>query len=145
MSDISSTASSNLVFVNPPTLFRIPGLTHVIEATGPSHMVFISGQLGLDSAGRIVGAPGDFQAQATQAFENLKAALAAVGGGFEHVVKLTNYVVDMPRHFALFRQVRDRYVSRDNPQTSTLVQVSRLAGDGLLFEIEAIAVMPPKK
>lgn len=131
-------------FVNPPGLFKIPGLTHVVETAGPGRTVFIGGQLGLDSAGRIVGAPGDFLAQATQAFENLKAALAAVGGGMEHVVKITNYVVDMPRHFPLFRQVRDRYVSRDNPPASTLVQVVRLAGDGLLFEVDAIAVLPPK-
>ena len=137
-------AASKLNFVNPPALFKIPGLTHVVEATGPSRTVYISGQLGLDSAGRIVGAPGDFQAQATQAFENLKTALAAVGGGMEHVVKITNYVVDMPRHFPIFRQVRDRYVSRDNPPASTLVQVVRLAADGLLFEIEAIAVLPLK-
>lgn len=131
-------------FVNPPGLFRIPGLTHVVEFAAPGRMVFISGQLGLDNAGRIVGAPGDFLAQATQAFENLKSALAAVGGDMEHVVKLTNYVVDMPRHFPLFRQVRDRYVNRDNPPASTLVQVVRLAGDGLLFEVDAIAVLPPK-
>jgi len=131
-------------FVNPPGLFKIPGLTHVVESAGPGRMVFVGGQLGLDSAGRIVGAPGDFLAQATQAFENLKAALAAVGGGMEHVVKLTNYVVDMPRHFPLFRQVRDRYVSRDSPPASTLVQVVRLVGDGLLFEVDAIAALPPK-
>lgn len=131
-------------FVNPPGLFRIPGLTQVVESAAPGRMAFISGQLGLDNAGRIVGAPGDFLAQATQAFENLKSALAAVGGDMEHVVKLTNYVVDMPRHFPLFRQVRDRYVNRDNPPASTLVQVVRLAGDGLLFEVDAIAVLPPK-
>ena len=137
-------AASKLSFVNPPALFKIPGLTHVVEATGSGRTVFVGGQLGLDGAGRIVGAPGDFQAQAMQAFENLKAALAAVGGGMGHLVKITNYLVDVPRHFPIFRQVRDRYVSRDNPPASTLVQVSRLALDGLLFEIEAIAVLPPK-
>src|SRR5487761_627689 len=137
-------AASKLNFVDPPALFKIPGLTHVVEATGPGRTVFVGGQLGLDSAGRIVGAPDDFQAQATQAFENLKTALASVGGGFEHIVKITNYLIDMPRHFAIFRQVRDRYVSKENPPASTLVQVSRLAGDGLLFEVEAIAVLPTK-
>jgi len=136
------TAASKPKFVNPPALFKIPGLTHVVETVGPGRTVFIGGQLGLDSAGRIVGAPGDFLAQAAQAFENLKAALAAVGGGMEHVVKITNYVVDMPRHLPFFRQVRDRYVSRDNPPASTLIQVVRLAADGLLFEIDAIAVLP---
>lgn len=62
----------------------------------------------------------------------------------EHLVKITNYVVDMPRHLPLFRQVRDRYGSRDNPPASTLVQVVQLAGEGLPFEVDAYAVLPPK-
>lgn len=37
---------------------------------------------------KMAGASGDFRAQATQVFENLKAALTAVGGTFEHLVKL---------------------------------------------------------
>ena len=40
-------------------------------------------------------AGGDFRAQAVQTFENLKAALAAVGGRFTHVVKLNNYLTDI--------------------------------------------------
>jgi enamine deaminase RidA (YjgF/YER057c/UK114 family) len=34
---------------------------------------------GLDRAGKLAGEPGDFRAQATQAFENVKAVLASVG------------------------------------------------------------------
>ncbi|MGH6969672.1 MAG: hypothetical protein ACREEL_07780 [Stellaceae bacterium] len=40
--------------------------------------------------------------------------------------------------------MRDRYVSHDNPPASTLIQVVRLAADGLLFEVDATAVLPPK-
>jgi enamine deaminase RidA (YjgF/YER057c/UK114 family) len=121
-----------------------PGYTHVIEVTGPGRTVYIAGQLGLDPTGKVVGAPGDFRAQATQAFENLKSALAAVGGSFDHVVKLNNYLTDIAAHIPIYREVRDAYVNRANPPASTTVQVAKLARDGLLFEVEAVAVLPPK-
>ena len=93
--------------------------------------------------GKFAGAPGDFRAQAMQCFENLKAALAAVGANFEHVVKITNYFVDMA-HLPIFFEVRDRYVDTKAPPASTAVQIGNLAREGALFEIEAIAVVPQK-
>jgi enamine deaminase RidA (YjgF/YER057c/UK114 family) len=40
--------------------------------------------------------------------------------------------------------VRDRYVNKENPPASTTVQVGKLARDDPLFEVEAIAILPPK-
>ena len=100
----------------------------------------MSGQVGIASDGKIAG---DFRAQAVQSFENLKAALAAAGAGFEHVVKITNYFVDIA-HLAAFREVRDRYFDSKAPPASTAVQIVKLAQPELLFEIEAIAVVPAK-
>jgi enamine deaminase RidA (YjgF/YER057c/UK114 family) len=93
-------------FHNPPTIGRPTGYTHVVEAASPGRIIYIAGQLGLDLDNRIVGAPGDFRAQAEQTFLNLKNALAAVGAGFEHVVKLNNYFIDIA-HLGIFREVRD--------------------------------------
>ena len=81
----------HLRFLQPATSSKQAGYSHVVEATVPGRIIFIAGQMGLDSSGNVVGAPGDFKAQATQAYENIRAALAAAGGGFEHVVKLTQY------------------------------------------------------
>jgi enamine deaminase RidA (YjgF/YER057c/UK114 family) len=106
--------------------------------------VYIAGQTGRDATGKLAGAPGEFRAQATQAFENLKNALAAVDASFEHVVKLNNYLVDITAHFPIYREVRDKYVNKENPPASTTVQVGKLARDDLLFEVEAIAILPPK-
>jgi enamine deaminase RidA (YjgF/YER057c/UK114 family) len=92
----------------------------------------------------LAGAPLDFRAQAKQAFENLKQALAAVDARFEHVVKLNNYLVDIDAHLPLLREVRNAYVNTANPPASTTVQVVKLARDGALFEVEAVAVLPPK-
>jgi enamine deaminase RidA (YjgF/YER057c/UK114 family) len=128
-------------FLNPESLVSPPGYTHVVEATAPGRMIFIAGQLGIDRGGRVAGAPGDFRAQAVQAFENLKAALAAVGAQFEHVVKINNYLTDMA-HLAVLREVRDRYLNTAAPPASTTVAISSLAHADALFEIDAIAILP---
>lgn len=133
---------SNVRFINPDSLSKPPGYTQVVEATGPGRTVYVAGQLGLDLNGKIVGGPGDFRAQAVQAFENLKAALEAVGGSLSDVVKITNYLVDIA-HLSLFREVRDIYFNKAAPPASTLVAITRLAREGALFEIEAIAVLRP--
>jgi reactive intermediate/imine deaminase len=133
------THPTHIHFVNPSTLATPPGYTHVVEVTR-GRTVFISGQIALDQSGNIVG-PHDFRAQTQQVFENLKAALTAVGADFTHVVKLNIYVIDMSQLLAL-REVRDRYINTQNPPASTLVEVRRLAREELLLEIEAIAHLP---
>lgn len=133
--------TSNLRFQNPSALSKPPGYSHVVEVTGPARVIYIAGQLGLDRDGNIVGAPGDFHAQVTQAFENLKLALNAAGAGFEHVVKITNYLTDMS-HLPIFREVRDRYVNVAASPASTTIEISKFARPGAMFEIEAVAVLP---
>lgn len=128
-------------FSNPKTMPAPRGYTQVVETVGPGRTVYLSGQLGMTPGGAF--APGDFRAQATQCFENLKAGLASVGGGFEHVVKITNFFVDMT-HLPAFFEVRDKFVNTKAPPASTAIQVGRLAREGALFEVEAVAVIPGK-
>ena len=130
-------------FSNPKTMPAPRGYTQVVETTGPGRTVYLSGQLGMTTGGAFAGAPGDFRAQAAQCFENLKAGLKSVGGGFEHVVKITNFFVDMA-HLPAFFEVRDAYVNTKAPPASTAIQVGRLAREGALFEVEAVAVIPDK-
>jgi enamine deaminase RidA (YjgF/YER057c/UK114 family) len=130
-------------FINPPTIGAPRGYTHVVEVTGPGRTVYIAGQLGYDVSGK-TPEPGDFQAQATQVFENLKAALASVGASFEHVVKLNTFLTDIRGQIPIYRGVRDRYVNTAAPPASTTVEISRLAREGALIEVEAIAVLPPR-
>ena len=128
--------------LNPATMERPPGYSHVVEVTGPARIVYFAGQLGVDKTGTFAGGTGDFRAQTVQAFENLKAALAAVGAGFEHLVKINNYLVDIDRNIATFREVRDRYLLPASLPASTAIGVPALARPGGLFEIEAVAVVP---
>lgn len=130
-------------FANPKTMPAPRGYTQVVETTGPGRTVYLSGQLGMTTGGAFAGPPGDFRAQATQCFKNLKAGLASVGAGFEHVVKITNFFVDMS-HLPIFFEVRDKFVNTKAPPASTAIEIKRLARDGALFEIEAVAVIPDR-
>jgi enamine deaminase RidA (YjgF/YER057c/UK114 family) len=99
----------NVRFLNPDTMQKPPGYSHVVEVTGPGRTVYFAGQLGIDKSGRM-GA--NAREQIEIAFENVRAALASVGASFEQVVKLNNYVVDIvhePRPLPRgARQVREQ-------------------------------------
>jgi enamine deaminase RidA (YjgF/YER057c/UK114 family) len=125
-------------FINPQTLVKPPGYTHVVEATAPARLVYIAGQLGLDRDGKLSS---DFRLQAIQAFENLKAALAAVDAQFQHLVKLNNYLLGT-KYLPVFRQVCDSYLQDRNRPASTTIAISGFAREGALLEIEAVAVLP---
>ena len=131
-------------FANPKTMPAPRGYTQVVETTGPGRTVYLSGQLGMTPGGAFAGPPGDFRAQATQCFENLKAGLFSVGGGFEHVVRITSYLTDIAANATEFRDVRALYFKKGTLPTATLLQVVRLANPAYLLEVEAIAVLPPK-
>jgi enamine deaminase RidA (YjgF/YER057c/UK114 family) len=127
-------------FINPPTLSTPRGYTHVVTASG-GKMVFIAGQVAWDAKGEIVG-KGDLRAQATQVYENLKAALAAAGATFTDVVKMNTYIVNFKAaDLPVIREVRAKYFPQENLPASTLVGVQALAVDGLLIEIEVIAIV----
>jgi len=125
-------------YLNPETLSVPPGYTHVVEVRG-GRTVYISGQVPLDKAGNVVGV-GDFAAQTTQVFENLRLALASVGATFDNVVKNNMYVTDMS-NIQTLREIRLKYYGTNAP-ASTLVQIGRLARPEFMIEIELVAVLP---
>ncbi len=130
-------------FLKPDGIAPATGYTHVV-VTSPGKLIFISGQIARDKQGNLVG-KGDLNAQASQAFENLKAALASAGATFNDVVKITWYIRDY-KHESLagLRAVRDRYVNKDKPPASTLIGVASLAQEDYLIEVEAVASLPNK-
>jgi enamine deaminase RidA (YjgF/YER057c/UK114 family) len=125
-------------FINPETMHRPNGYTHVVEVVS-GRPVYISGQVALDATGSLVG-PGDIRAQAQQVFDNLRAALQAVGATLDQVVKLNYYVVDATQ-MPVIREVRDEYLDPERLPASTAVEVRRLVRDDLLIEVEAVAVI----
>lgn len=86
--------------------------------------------------------PPDFDTQVRQALSNMRVALASVGAEPADVARLLVLVVD---HSEERLQVIGAELDRiwgDAPKPAcTLVPVPRLALDGMLFEVEATAVV----
>src|SRR6185437_11945941 len=129
----ANSMASNMRFMNPETIAKPGGYSHVVEITGPGRIVYIAGQLGVKPDGKIAG---DFRAQAVQAFENMKNALAAVGATFDDVVKLNNYLIDIKENLGAYREVRDKYVNTSKAPASTTIGITALAREDALYEVE---------
>ena len=78
--------------LNPNGLPK-PELYRQLAVASGSRTVYLAGQVARTAEGDPVGA-GDLAAQVEQAYLNVATALAAVGGSFDDVVKLTLYFVD---------------------------------------------------
>ena len=137
----ASAQTPSVRYINPSTMAKPPGYTHLVEVNGPGRTIYIAGQLGYDGAGK-QGA--DFREQATLVYENLKAAIESVGGKMENIVKLNAYLTDIRAQLPIYREVRDKFVNVAAPPASTTIEISKLARDGALLEVEAVAILPAR-
>lgn len=114
-----------------------PAIGPYSPAVRAGNLLFLSGQIPLDPAtGSIVD--GGIEAQTEQVMRNIGALLRAGGAGFEHLVRMTVFMLDL-EDFAAMNAVFARYV-RTPPPTRATVQVSRLPRD-VRIEIDAIAII----
>ncbi len=109
----------------------------------PGEIVVVAGQMGADSTGAFVATEGAEQVKI--AFDNLGAALAAAGLGFEHVIGFRTYVVGremipefMKGRIEKFAEIYPAGVYPPN----TLLIIGGLVEEEALVEIEALAVRP---
>jgi 2-iminobutanoate/2-iminopropanoate deaminase len=100
-------------------------------------LVFVSGQLALDSA---TGQPvaGGIMPQTRQVLENITAILEAAGSSMARVLKTTCFLMDRD-DFDDFNVIYREYFPSKHPARSTF-QVARLA-PGYIVEIEVIAAV----
>ena len=69
----------------------------VHKTTGYSHCaragntLYLAGQVSQDKNGKLVG-KGDIEAQAKQAYANIKAILTEAGGRLQNIVKMTTFI-----------------------------------------------------
>lgn len=128
--------------INPPTVFRSldRGFSQAVVASG-RRTVYVSGQVALDAKERIVGGT-DLEAQAYQAFANLKSVVEAAGGTLADVVTVRIYVVDYRPEKAAAVAIPFRRAFPGEPKpASTWIGVAALAAPEFLIEVEAVAVV----
>jgi enamine deaminase RidA (YjgF/YER057c/UK114 family) len=140
---LSAAATANEkgpTIVNPKTLYDPSpnGYSTAVIVPSGARVAYISGQGGQDSRG---GLSPDFAVQVGQAYANLRAALEALGARPDQVAKLTVFVVDhdMAKLGVLTQTVKEVFGAALPAQT--LIPVPKLAVDGMLFEVEAVAVL----
>jgi enamine deaminase RidA (YjgF/YER057c/UK114 family) len=124
--------------VNSDELGPAKGFSH---ATVAGDTVWIGGQIGSDTAGK-VAEPGDIVAQFARAIRNVATALRAAGCTPEDTVKLTYYVTELTSYKDNLRAIGAAYreVFGAHYPASTLIEVSSLFEPNALVEIDAVAV-----
>ncbi|GGL24145.1 RidA family protein [Planomonospora parontospora] len=131
---------THIEFGTPATLPATNGYSHVASVPPGSRLVWTSGQVPIAADGTPAPA-GDWEAQTRLVMRNVGAALEAAGAAWEHVFKLTIFVVDTSA-LPVVRAVRDEFVNLERPPTSSLVQVAGLFRPDILIEVEAVAAVP---
>lgn len=123
------------VSANPETDSKL-SYSQGIVVHGELRTLYISGQIGVDPAGKI--AP-EFEAQARQAWVNLVEVLKAAKMSVSDLVKVSAFITD-PGDYAAYAKVRGEFISGHKP-ASTLLVVAALARPEWKVEIEAIAAV----
>ena len=104
-----------------------------VEVTGSVRILYISGQLGMDTDGTT---PSTMAGQARLAWRNVAAQLSEAGMGFDNLVKVTMIIPDAAE-IPASRPARAEALGDLRP-ASTLI-VAGLANPAWKVEIEAIA------
>ena len=113
----------------------------VVVKCGDIRTIYLSGQVSVDQENNLIG-QGDLKTQAGQAFRNLEVALAAAGATTSDVVRLNIYLVNYkPADSALVSEAFRGVFPHKNLPASTWLGVEALALEGLLVEVDAVAVI----
>jgi 2-iminobutanoate/2-iminopropanoate deaminase len=99
------------------------------------NLLFLAGQIGTDSSGRVVA--GGIQAEARQTLNNIRDVLEKTGSSLDRVVKCTVFMADM-KEWPAMNEIYATYFPRHFPARSAL-GATGLALNARV-EIECIAV-----
>lgn len=132
---MNAAATSREVIVTPATQAMYDNY-HFAPATRVGNIIWVSGQVGIDEAGK----PGvGMEAQARLAFQGLQAILEAAGAELTDVVELVTFHLDLRGEVAEFMRVKDEFFPDRYPSWSA-VGVTQLASPDFLVEVRAVAV-----
>lgn len=127
-------------FYNPEPFSQIDRPYAMAVKAG--NMVFLAGQLGvrIEDGQREVVFPGNAAEQARQIFENMGTVLEGIGGDLHDICWVQFFVTDMQDRLSM-DAIRREYFGSDRMPAATLIEVSGLALDGAVVEVNALAVV----
>ena len=88
------------------------------QAVRVGDTVYMAGQIPLDPS-TMQMVEGDFEKEARRVFENIKAVIAAAGGSFAQVVKVTIFLTDFG-NFAKVNEIMARYFTEPYPARAAI-------------------------
>jgi reactive intermediate/imine deaminase len=118
----------------PPDVAEPKAPYSPVVVGGP--FAYTAGQVAFGSDGTLVA--GGVEEQTRQVLDNVERCLASAGCSMDDVVKVTAFLSDL-EDFEAYNRVYERRFAAPYPARSTVG--ARLA-DGLLVEIEAVALLP---
>jgi enamine deaminase RidA (YjgF/YER057c/UK114 family) len=131
-----------ITMINPADLHHPVGPYSQTCRVKLSELVFLAGQTATDKNGKSVGID-EFEAQCSQVFANVEAALRSVGAGWGNVVHFTNYLIthdDLPAFVKFRNQVFPTWFPKGAPP-NTLLFIDKLLRKEFRLEVQAIAAL----
>jgi enamine deaminase RidA (YjgF/YER057c/UK114 family) len=130
------------VKINPESLGAPKGYSNGVLTPAGGRILFVAGQVAWNEEQRVVSE--DFALQFGQALKNVVTVVTAVGGGPEHLARMTIFVTSKDEYVAAAKAIGAAYralMGRHYP-AMTLVEIKALLEEGAKVEIEATAVLP---
>jgi enamine deaminase RidA (YjgF/YER057c/UK114 family) len=107
------------------------------RAVRSGNTIAITGTVGINADGTYTP---DFAAQTARSLAIIRAAIEALGGKLEHVIRTRMFVTDVSQWEAVARVHGEMF--KDIRPATTIVEVTKLIDAAALIEIEADAIVP---
>jgi enamine deaminase RidA (YjgF/YER057c/UK114 family) len=120
-------------YLNPTRFY-----THAVSVEGAGKVIYVSGQVSWDAAGKVVG-KGDMRAQIEQVGKNVGACLKAAGATVNDIASTISFVAT-PAEFDRHADLLPRYFGPPSPESLT-IRSPHLSSPDVLLEVEAVAAI----
>jgi enamine deaminase RidA (YjgF/YER057c/UK114 family) len=127
--------------LNPDVLGKPLGQYSQMTRVKASEFLFIAGQVGVSKDGKVADG---FDAQCTQTFANIEAALKSQGASWGNVVEFTTYLVhsqDIAKFMAYRLREFPKMFTYGAYPPNTLLMIDRLVQEPLLIEVSVVAAL----
>ena len=121
--------------ITTPEFAHYPEKWHLSPVLDTGEFLFFSGITGTHPNLSVARDPTE---QFRDTFRFLLANLRVAGLGFEHIVEMTTYHVELRKHLNAFIKVKDEFITEFYPAW-TAIGVTELITEGTLIEVRAIA------